>query len=94
VTPRGTEFAVVNRPLLGRRRERYRGRGSLTEQEDTEMAGKRIVVIERRTFTFASLQGSQSQSLVFERALDASGYREASAEVVVHSQTYASPIGL
>lgn len=54
------------------------------------MAGKRVVVVDRRTFTFTNLQGSQSQSIVLERALDVTGYKEVTVQVVVHSQTYAS----
>lgn len=54
------------------------------------MAGKRIIVIERRTFTFSSLAGSGSQSTILERALDLTAYRDATLQVVVHAQTYAS----
>ncbi len=54
------------------------------------MAGKRIIVIERRTYTFTGLAASQSQTTVIERALDVSGHKEGTLQVAVHSQTWTS----
>lgn len=54
------------------------------------MANKRIIVLDRRTFTFTGLAASQSQTTVLERAFDVLGAREATLQIVVHSQTYAS----
>jgi hypothetical protein len=51
------------------------------------MAGKRIIVIERRTYTFSGLAASQSQTTVIERAFDVSGHKEATLQVAMHSQT-------
>lgn len=54
------------------------------------MAGKRIIVIERRTYTFTGLAASQSQTTVIERALDVTAHKEGTLQVAMHSQTWTS----
>lgn len=54
------------------------------------MAGKRIIVIERRTYTFTNLQTSGTQTTILDRALDVGGYKEGTVQVIVHAQTFAA----
>lgn len=46
------------------------------------MTGKRIVIVERRSFTFV-LAGNGTQTTVLDRALDVTDYKEGTLEVAV-----------
>jgi hypothetical protein len=61
------------------------GGASVVGQENLAVAGKRIILFERRTFTFTNLTASQSQTIPLERAVDVTGYQEGTLQAVVHA---------
>jgi hypothetical protein len=52
------------------------------------MDGRRIVICERRVFTFSGLGNNASQLIVLERAQDVTGYTEATVQAAVSAITY------